>query len=60
MPRRALEEALEHVVRLPAEEQDRRLVELALQLAGSYYFLGRFPDTVELLEAQPLANGAAR
>jgi class 3 adenylate cyclase/tetratricopeptide (TPR) repeat protein/transcriptional regulator with XRE-family HTH domain len=47
---RALEEALEHVVRLPAAEQDRRLVELALQLSGSYYFLGRFPDTVELLE----------
>lgn len=47
---RALEEALGHVVRLPAGEQDRRLVELALQLSGSYYFLGRFPDTVELLE----------
>ncbi|TCN30106.1 tetratricopeptide repeat protein [Kribbella orskensis] len=47
---RALEEALEHVVRLPAGEQDRRLVELALQLSGSHYFLGRFPDSVELLE----------
>ncbi len=37
-------------MRLPAEEQGRPLLELALQLAGSYYFLGRFPDTVELLE----------
>ncbi len=47
---RALEEAFEHVVRLPAGEQDRRTVELALRLGGSYYFLGRFADTVELLE----------
>jgi class 3 adenylate cyclase/transcriptional regulator with XRE-family HTH domain len=47
---RALEEALEHVVRVPGGEQDRRFVELALQLCGSYYFLGRFRDTVELLE----------
>jgi class 3 adenylate cyclase/tetratricopeptide (TPR) repeat protein/DNA-binding XRE family transcriptional regulator len=49
---RALEEALEHVVRLPAGEQDRRLVELAVRLAASYYFLGRFRDTVALLERQ--------
>jgi len=47
---RALEEAFEHVVRLPAGERDRRTVELALRLGGSYYFLGRFADTVELLE----------
>jgi tetratricopeptide (TPR) repeat protein len=47
---RALEEALEHVVRLPAGEQGRRLVELAVRLAASYYFLGRFRDTVALLE----------
>jgi tetratricopeptide (TPR) repeat protein len=38
------------VPRLPAGEQDRRLVELALRLAASYYFLGRFRDTVALLE----------
>jgi class 3 adenylate cyclase/tetratricopeptide (TPR) repeat protein/DNA-binding XRE family transcriptional regulator len=49
---RALEEALAHVVRLPAGEQDRRLVELAVRLAASYYFLGRFRDTVALLERQ--------
>jgi class 3 adenylate cyclase/tetratricopeptide (TPR) repeat protein len=47
---RALEEALQHVPQLPASEQDRHLVELAVRLAGSYYFLGRFPDTVELLD----------
>jgi len=46
---RALEEALEHVRRLRAGEQDRRLVELAVLLAASYYFLGRFRDTVALL-----------
>ncbi len=47
---RALEEALEHAVSLPAEQSERRLVELAVLLAGSYYFLGRFRDTVDLLE----------
>jgi class 3 adenylate cyclase/tetratricopeptide (TPR) repeat protein/transcriptional regulator with XRE-family HTH domain len=47
---RALEEALEHVDALPAAEQDRRTVDLAVTLAGSYYFLGRFADTIELLE----------
>jgi class 3 adenylate cyclase/tetratricopeptide (TPR) repeat protein/DNA-binding XRE family transcriptional regulator len=47
---RALEEALEHAARLPAEQSERRLVELAVLLAASYYFLGRFRDTVELLE----------
>jgi class 3 adenylate cyclase/tetratricopeptide (TPR) repeat protein len=46
----ALEEALEHAVRLPAGERDQRLVELAVRLAASYYFLGRFRDTVALLE----------
>jgi class 3 adenylate cyclase/transcriptional regulator with XRE-family HTH domain/tetratricopeptide (TPR) repeat protein len=47
---RALEEALAHVGRLPADEQDRQLVELAVVLAASYYFLGRFRDSVDLLE----------
>jgi class 3 adenylate cyclase/tetratricopeptide (TPR) repeat protein/transcriptional regulator with XRE-family HTH domain len=46
----ALEEALEHVLRLPAGEQDRLLVGLSVRLAASYYFLGRFRDTVALLE----------
>jgi tetratricopeptide (TPR) repeat protein len=47
---RALEEALGHVDRLPAHDQPRCAIELAVDLAGAYYFLGRFPDTVELLE----------
>jgi tetratricopeptide (TPR) repeat protein len=47
---RALDEALDHVARLPAGEQDRRVVELAVALAASNYFLGRFRDTVDLLE----------
>jgi tetratricopeptide (TPR) repeat protein len=46
----ALETALDHAVGLRAEQGDRRRVDLAVLLAGSYYFLGRFPDTVDLLE----------
>ncbi len=46
---RALEEALGHVDRLPADEQDGRFTELCAQLAASNYFLGRFSDTVALL-----------
>jgi class 3 adenylate cyclase/transcriptional regulator with XRE-family HTH domain/tetratricopeptide (TPR) repeat protein len=46
----ALEEALEHAMRLPVEAQDGHLVKLAVSLAASYYFLGRFGDTVALLE----------
>src|SRR5439155_17008220 len=49
---RALEEALAHVERLPAEEQDRRVLEIVLRLAHSQYFLGRVPDTLGLLLAQ--------
>jgi DNA-binding CsgD family transcriptional regulator/tetratricopeptide (TPR) repeat protein len=48
---RALERALEHVERLPEEEQDRRQVELALRLAYSQYFLGRVSETLPLLLA---------
>jgi class 3 adenylate cyclase/tetratricopeptide (TPR) repeat protein/DNA-binding XRE family transcriptional regulator len=47
---RALEESLEHAVRLPTDQQDRRLAELVVLLAASYYFLGRFGDIVDLLE----------
>jgi class 3 adenylate cyclase/tetratricopeptide (TPR) repeat protein/transcriptional regulator with XRE-family HTH domain len=47
---RALEDALAHVGRLPPDEQERQLVELVLLLAASYYFLGRFRETVDLLE----------
>jgi len=47
----ALEEALGHVRRLPSEDRDRRLVELVLRLSHSYYFLGRVPATLQLLQA---------
>jgi class 3 adenylate cyclase/tetratricopeptide (TPR) repeat protein len=47
---RALEEALEQAVRLPADQQDSHLVKIAVRLAASYYFLGRFGDTVSLLD----------
>jgi class 3 adenylate cyclase/tetratricopeptide (TPR) repeat protein/transcriptional regulator with XRE-family HTH domain len=47
---RALDEALDHVAHLPAGEQDKRVVELAVALAASNYFLGRFRETVDLLE----------
>jgi tetratricopeptide (TPR) repeat protein len=49
---RALEDALSHVAGLPAGERDQQLVAAAVRLAASYYFLGRFRDTVELLEGQ--------
>ena len=48
----ALQEALRHVERLPAEERDRRTLDIVLRLAHSLYFLGRFQDTLELLFQQ--------
>jgi hypothetical protein len=45
----ALEDALDHVAGLPADDKDQVLVDIAVRLAASYYFLGRFRDTVELL-----------
>ena len=45
----ALEEALGHVDRLPAERQDRERIELTLELAQSLFPLARFPQTLELL-----------
>jgi len=47
---RALRKALRQAEELPAEERDRRLVELALQLAESLLPLARLPETLELLE----------
>jgi predicted ATPase len=46
---RALEQAIDHVSRLPTEERDRREIELVLRLSHSYYFLGRVPATLDLL-----------
>src|SRR5215468_5545561 len=48
----ALEDALGHVARLSGGEKDQQLVATAARLAASYYFLGRFRDTVELLKGQ--------
>ncbi len=45
---KALREALSHAERLPAEDRDRRLPELILQLAHSLLPLARFPETLEL------------
>jgi class 3 adenylate cyclase/tetratricopeptide (TPR) repeat protein/DNA-binding XRE family transcriptional regulator len=47
----ALEQALEHADRLPAEQRDRRVLEILVRLAHSLYFAGRVPNTVELLLA---------
>jgi transcriptional regulator with AAA-type ATPase domain/tetratricopeptide (TPR) repeat protein len=48
----ALREALTFVERLAPGDRDRARVELALRLAHSQYFLGRFPDTLALLAGQ--------
>ena len=45
----ALEEALAHAERLPAEEQDRRVIDLVVREAHSLHFLGRRQETVVLL-----------
>jgi tetratricopeptide (TPR) repeat protein len=44
----ALEEALGHVDRLPAETRDRRRLEVLLRLASSLYYLGRSTRILEL------------
>jgi class 3 adenylate cyclase/tetratricopeptide (TPR) repeat protein len=51
---KALGEALELAPRLPAQERDRRILDLILQLAESLLPLARFPEQLELL----LQNGA--
>jgi len=48
----ALQEALEHVERLPAIERDHRALDIVLRLAHSLHFLGRFQDTLALLHHQ--------
>jgi class 3 adenylate cyclase/tetratricopeptide (TPR) repeat protein len=45
-----LREALQHLGRLPAgRERDRLLLDIVLRQGFSLYFLGRFPESVELL-----------
>jgi class 3 adenylate cyclase/tetratricopeptide (TPR) repeat protein len=45
----ALQEALSHIERLPGGTPDRLVLELTLRQAQSLYFLGRFPESVEVL-----------
>ena len=49
---KALREALVHVERLPAGERERRAVDLVLRLVNSLYFLGRFGESLDLLQHQ--------
>jgi transcriptional regulator with AAA-type ATPase domain/tetratricopeptide (TPR) repeat protein len=44
-----LREALGQAERLPAEEREAQLTALHLRLAHSLYFLGQFPEALELL-----------
>jgi len=46
---RALEEALPHAERLPAEGRERRVLELVVRLVTSLYFQGRFEESLDLL-----------
>ena len=46
----ALREALRHLDGVPAQDRDRAWLETALRLAHSLYFLGRFPETLRLLD----------
>jgi class 3 adenylate cyclase/tetratricopeptide (TPR) repeat protein len=46
---KALEEALVHAERLPIEERDRPLLDLAVRQAESLHFLGRRQEIVDLL-----------
>src|SRR5262249_30278843 len=48
----ALREALSHAEHLPAEERDRRALDLVIRLAHPLYLLGRFQDTLDLLLQQ--------
>ncbi len=47
----ALRTALSQVERLPPETRTRRRPEIVLALARSLYFMGRFPESLELLTA---------
>jgi DNA-binding NtrC family response regulator/tetratricopeptide (TPR) repeat protein len=47
----ALREALEHADRLPADRREPRRLDLVLRLAHCLSFLGRFPETQDLLRS---------
>src|SRR5439155_8812849 len=42
----ALQQALEHAERRPAAQRDRRCLEVVLQLAQAWAFLGRFAESL--------------
>jgi tetratricopeptide (TPR) repeat protein len=48
----ALQGALSHVERLPGGPHDRLVLDLTLRQAHSFYFLGRFAETLEVLLQQ--------
>jgi transcriptional regulator with AAA-type ATPase domain/tetratricopeptide (TPR) repeat protein len=48
----ALETALSRVSKLPLDGQDRLTLELVLRMANSLFFLGRFREILDLLQAQ--------
>jgi tetratricopeptide (TPR) repeat protein len=47
----ALREALRHIDGVPPADRDRAWLDAALQLVHSLYFLGRFPESLEVLDA---------
>jgi tetratricopeptide (TPR) repeat protein len=48
----ALHEALGHIERLPTEVQERYLPDVGLRLVDSLHYLGRFPESLEVLLRQ--------
>jgi DNA-binding NtrC family response regulator/tetratricopeptide (TPR) repeat protein len=48
----ALRDALEHADRLPAERREARRLDLVFRLAHCLSFLGRFPETRDLLRGE--------
>jgi DNA-binding NtrC family response regulator/tetratricopeptide (TPR) repeat protein len=48
----ALAEAARHAERLPAAVRDQAALDAALRQAHSLYFLGRFPESLALLQAE--------
>lgn len=45
-----LQQAIEHAERLPAEERDQRLLDIVLRQVHSLILLGRFAETLDLLQ----------
>jgi class 3 adenylate cyclase/tetratricopeptide (TPR) repeat protein len=54
----ALDEALRHAPRLPADGRDRRILDLATRRAWSLHFLGRVDESLDLLDRHLPLDGA--